>query len=289
MKHKVSTTSSVSCSGARLFFLHVLCFTTVVCYVNMFQFWAWISKQLGPGLLVTILPIIVTLVVLVVIASLFIRRVNRGYRIEFLFLGLGIVGAFFSLAIPDPHVPIKRVHVAEYIVLSFLVRYTLSHRLQGLNLTLFTALVTLFFGIHDEMLQGLHSLRYYGWRDIIVNGTAGLSGSLLGHGLLCFERAGVSQPAGHKRRAVTFGVVALYILLAAAVAAHVVLLYQQRGNRFTSLSIFPVTGACLLIGVLYPEIVMNSQKHHGLQTVFWQALGLLIYPLAVHLGGMEFI
>ncbi len=281
--------SSISCSGIRLFVLYVLCFATVVCYVNMFQFWAWLSKQLGPGLLVKLLPIIVTVAVLMVIGSRFVNRVNRGYRIKFLFLGLGIVGAFFSLAIPDPHVPIKRIHVAEYIILSFLVRYTLSYRLQGTSLTLFTALVTILFGVHDEMLQGLHSLRYYGWRDIIVNGSAGLSGALLGHGLLCFEGPGNSQTAGHNRQVLTAAIVVLYILLAAAVAAHVVFIYQQRGSQFNYPSLLPLTGVCLLIGGLYPEIVLNSYKHHGLQAVFWLSLGLLAYPLIANLVGMEFI
>ena len=255
----------------------------------MFQFWAWLSKQVGPGFTVKALPVVVTLVVLLVVVAHFIRRVNHGHQIKFIFLGLGIVVAFFSLAIPDPHVPIKRIHVAEYIVLSFLVRYTLSHRLQGASLTLFTALVTILLGVHDEMMQGIHSLRYYGWRDIIVNGMAGLSGSLLGHGLLSFERHGASSSGNLQRTKVTIGMVGLYILLAAAVVFLIVLLYQQRGGQFSYLSFLPMAGVSLLLGVLYPEIVMNSQKHHGLQAVFWLALGLLIYPLMVNLGGMEFI
>ena len=219
----------------------------VVFYVNMFQFWAWLSKQLGPGLLVKLLPIIVTVGVLGVIGLRFVNRVNRGYRIRFLFLGLGIVGAFFSLAIPDPNVPIKRIHVAEYIVLSFLVRYALSFRLQGAGLTLFTALVTLLFGVHDEMLQGLHSLRYYGWRDIIVNGSAGLSGALLGHGLLCFERPGIVRTESLNNKVLTPQVVILFVLLSVALAAHVYLLYQQRGSHKHRSGVHGPAGSSLVI------------------------------------------
>jgi VanZ family protein len=86
--------------------------------------------------------------------------------------------------------------VAEYIILSFLVRYALSYRLEGLRLTLFTALVTALYGVHDEMLQGLHPLRYHGWRDIIVNSVAGLSGAMLGHGLVCFDAQGTEKSTG---------------------------------------------------------------------------------------------
>ena len=182
MTNEISGPNGKELSGMYLFMLHGACFLLVVGYVNMFQFWAWISRVLGHGPLAKMLPVIVTLFVLLVISLWFIQRVNRGYRIKFVFLGIGIVGAFLALAIPDSNVPIKRIHVAEYIILSFLVRYSLSQRLEGLQLTIFTALVTALYGVHDEMLQGLHSLRYYGWRDIIVNAVAGLSGAMLGHG-----------------------------------------------------------------------------------------------------------
>ena len=131
MGNKIWTSESNGCSGFCLFLLHIACFMLVVFYVNMFQFWAWLIRQLGPGPLTKVLPVIVTLLVLLVISLRFIQRVNRGYSIDMVFLGLGIVGAFFALAIPDPNIPIKKIHVAEYIILSFLVRYTLSHRLGG--------------------------------------------------------------------------------------------------------------------------------------------------------------
>jgi len=289
MAPKVETASSRTCPGFCLFLLHLSCFLLVVFYVNMFQFWAWLSRQLGSGPLTEFLPVIVTLIVLAVIVFRFGQRVNRGYRIKFLFLGLGIVGAFFALAIPDPHVPIKRIHVAEYIVLAFVVRYTLSKRLEGASLTLFTVLVTILLGVHDEMLQGLHSLRYYGWRDVIVNGMAGLSGSLLGHGLLSFEKPGGQKTTRNKSKEITPGIIVVYTLLMGAVVAHVIFLYQQRGSHFTYHSLLPLTGSCLVISVLYPEMIVNAQRNHGLQAVFWLALGLLVYPLVVNFGGIEFI
>jgi VanZ family protein len=289
MAIKVETETSFTCTGICILLLHLACFLLVVFYVNMFQFWAWLSRELGHGLMTKFLPVIVTLAVLALIVFRFGQRVNRGYRIKFLFLGLGMVGAVFSLAIPDPHIPIKRIHVAEYIVLSFCVRYTLSHRLQGASLTLFTVFVTVLLGVHDEMLQGLHALRYYGWRDIIVNGMAGLSGSLLGHGLMSFEKPGGQAAISDKKKDITPGMIFVYALLMIAVVAHIILLYQQRGSHIAYLSLLPVTGACLLIAILYPGVIVNSQRNHGLQAVFWLALGLLIYPLIVNFNGIEFL
>ena len=289
MATKIETEKSLPCTGICILLLHLACFLLVVFYVNMFQFWAWLSRELGHGLMTKFLPVIVTLAVLALIVFRFGQRVNKGYRIKFLFLGLGIVGAFFSLAIPDPHIPIKRIHVAEYIVLSFCVRYTLSHRLQGTSLTLFTVFITVLLGVHDEMLQGLHALRYYGWRDIIVNGMAGLSGAFLGHGLLSFEKLGGQAATRDKKKDITPGMIVVYAILMTAVVAQVILLYQQRGSHIGYLSLLPLAGACLMIAILYPGVIVNSQRNHGLQAVFWLALGLLIYPLVANFAGIEFI
>lgn len=274
-------------SAPVLLLLHGACYLLVLFYVNMFAFWAWLSRALGPGILARLLPVAVTVLVLLVIAQRFVDRVNRGHRVNLIFLGLGLVCAIFSLALPDPHVPIKRIHVAEYIVLSFLVRATLSYRLQGWQLTLFTVLVTLLLGIHDELLQGLHPQRYYGWLDIIVNGSGGLSGALLGHGLLCCVRPevearqpGVRGPAG---------LVTLFFLVGASTAWLVLMLYQQRGSTISLLALLPQAASCLLLMVLRPEIVFSSRTQHGLQVAFWLALSLLAYPLAARFAGMEFI
>lgn len=274
-------------SAPLLLLLHGACYLLVLFYVNMFTFWAWLSRTLGPGILVKLLPVAVTVVVLLVITQRFVDRVQRGYSINLVFLGLGLVSAIFSLALPDPHVPIKRIHVAEYIVLAFLVRTTLSHRLQGLQLTLFTVLVTLLLGIHDEMLQGLHPKRYYGWLDMIVNGTAGLSGALLGHGLHCCTRTHVGTPQpglrGHG------ALITLFLLLGASTAWLVIVLYQQRGVTFSLLVLLPQLVCCLLLMVLRPEIVFSSRTHHGFQTLFWLAFSLLAYPLTAQLAGMKFV
>lgn len=270
-----------------LLLLHGACYLLVLFYVNMFDFWAWLSGTLGPGIPAKLLPVAVTVVVLLIIALRFVDRVNRGYSIKLVFLGLGLICAIFSLALPDPRVPIKRIHVAEYIILAFLVRHTLSHRLQGTQLTLFTVFVTLLLGIHDEMLQGLHPQRYYGWLDMIVNGTAGLSGALLGHGLLCCVRP-TAVPAQPRARALA-GLVALFFLLGASSVWLVVVLYQQRGPAFSLLLLLPQVVCGMLLIVLRPEIVFSSRTHHGFQAVFWLAFALTVYPLAAWFAGMEFV
>jgi len=275
-------------SGAELFMMHTACFLLVVIYVNMFQFWAWVSRELGPGLLLKTLPFMMTILVLLALSIRFIRRVNRGYRIRLGFIGVGIVGAFLALAIPDPHLPIKRIHVAEYILLSFLVRYVLSHRLQRGHLVVFTILVTALYGVHDEMIQGLHSLRYFGWRDIIVNAVAGFGGAMLGHGLICFEDEGLAESLGPVPR-VTVVQAVLFAGLLGAVVWQVAYLYRLHGKTPAYLALAPVIACCLLIGVFQRKMILGSENHHGLQVIFWLSLGLIVYPVLAALEGIEFL
>jgi len=287
--HQDPPTVGKELPGVLLFLLHAGCFLLVVLYVNLFQVWAWLVARLGQGVVASFLPVAVTLAVLLVIGCFFAHRVNRGYSINLIFIGLGMVGAFLALAVPDSSVPIKRIHVAEYIILSFLVRYTLSHRLRGADLTLFTALVTILLGIHDEMLQGLHSLRYYGWRDILVNGLAGLSGALLGQGLYCFVRPPRSGSAVRTGPGFSPGLVLLYLLLAGATAWLVVALFRQRGGTFSVLSFLPLAASSLLIVRRHPEYIFTSGRHHGLQAVWWLASALPVYPLLANWTGWEFL
>lgn len=273
-------------SGGRLLVLHSVCFLLVVVYVNMYQFWAWLSLKLGAGLLANMLPIFVTLVVLFCVSFYFARRINSGYRIQFIYFGLGVVGAFLSLAIPDPNVPIKRIHVAEYIILSFLVRYVLSKRLAGAHLLFFTIVVTALYGIHDEMLQGLHSLRYYGWRDMIVNASAGLSGAFLGHGLLCCDN---NDRYEIWKQSVSGGQWMAFGALMAGVIWQIIYLYHHRSESMSLYIIFPVLICCIALTFICPKTIFNSKEHHGLQATFWLAFALISYPVLAETGWWEFL
>lgn len=276
-------------SGSALFLLllHSACFLLVVVYVNMFQFWAWLSRALGNGVLARILPILITLAILLVIAYRFIERVNKGYQIKFVFLGLGIVTAFLALAIPEPAVPIKRIHVAEYILLSFVVRYVLSHRLQGVHLLLFTALVTSLYGVHDEMLQGLHSLRYYGWRDMTVNGVAGLSGAMLGHGLLSFGKP-LIQGSLPEEKEIAAKQYILFACLFAAVIWQIGYLYDHRSGPESLFAVIPVV-VCGAVIAAVNLFLPSGNRHHGLQILFWLSVSLPLYPLISIVTGREFL
>ncbi len=93
-----------------------------------------------------------------------------------------------GLWITDAAFPAKRIHVAEYMLLSLVVRRGASRHADGWALTVTTAVLTLLFGIHDELAQGIHPSRTFGLTDIVVDAMGGLAGALAGHTLGLFHR-----------------------------------------------------------------------------------------------------
>lgn len=96
-------------------------------------------------------------------------------------LALGLAAAGMALVATDPAFPAKRIHVAEYVLLAFVVRFGAARVAAGRPLTLIVAVLTALLGAHDEMLQGLHPDRSFALRDIGVDALAALAGALLGH------------------------------------------------------------------------------------------------------------
>jgi hypothetical protein len=81
---------------------------------------------------------------------------------------------------PNPN---KEIHVPEYIVMSWLLVMALSIDYQGKGIAILVCISAPLLGIVDELLQGIHPNRYYGWEDMGMNSIAALIGVLLFLGL----------------------------------------------------------------------------------------------------------
>ncbi|PIE58128.1 MAG: hypothetical protein CSA33_04235 [Desulfobulbus propionicus] len=101
---------------------------------------------------------------------------------------VGALLCLYALSLPNAAYPYKRIHVLEYMSLALAVRYVMSWKLQGRALLFFSVLATMAFGIHDELLQGIHPQRTYGLRDVTVDAVSALGGGLLWNGLALFSR-----------------------------------------------------------------------------------------------------
>lgn len=106
----------------------------------------------------------------------------------------GLAAAGIALALTDPAFPAKRIHVAEYMLLAFVIRFGAARIAAGLPLSVIVAVLTMLLGVHDELIQGLHPDRSFGLRDILVDGLAAAAGALLGHAPATGDQADNALP-----------------------------------------------------------------------------------------------
>lgn len=204
-------------AGASASWLHYLLAAVLVAlFVNTFDLWVWLLVVLGPERAMLV-PFAVAAGVLAWIAVEAWRRRRDGF-VPWALVGAAVL-MLWGLALPDPQFPAKRIHIPQYILLALVIRRGLAAHIEGGALLLVTVLAGALFGLHDELLQGLHPRRTFGVADLEVNAIGALAGSLIGHGLRLFR-----QPVGgagglvHANGliAVLLGGTAAYPLLASA-------------------------------------------------------------------------
>ena len=250
----------------------------VIVYLNMFPAVRYIVKHWGVTP-VMVLPIMITIGVLIVIFTIFLRSMKmKQAQPEIAPVILGIIICLAALAVPDPQAPVKRIHVVEYMTLSLLIRYTMSVRLQGLALLIYSIFFASLLGVHDELLQGLHPLRTYGTRDIVVNALGSAGGGLIWHGFKLFEHSGqyIESPAPLTR----FTSVYLVWLFCSVLFFFIPLLYFREEQ-------LPLWPAFPLAAGLMVFIAATSGKtvhfNHGIWAVSCASYALFAYPIAIRL------
>lgn len=123
------------------------------------------------------IPVMVVAALVAVYTGFRVRRGNRFYLWRFLIPCLLIV---LSVVLLQPN-PIKYIHLPEYALLAIMLwlalRPTDAQSSYAVLLSVFACVV--FLGVFDELHQGIHPERYYGWKDMVVNAAGGLIGVLL--------------------------------------------------------------------------------------------------------------
>ncbi len=255
---------------------HLGCGLLVIAFVHFYGLYQMVNERLGGGFL-KISPLILPILFLGVLFSLRNRNTKLP-PIRRLPVVLGLCCCLGALAVPDPEIAVKRIHVMEYLLLSLYVRYTLSFRLSGMPLLLFSCLLSCLYGVHDELLQGLHPARTYGLRDMLVNGVSACGGGLVWHGLGLFAGRATGE-AGKEVDRPWFGILHL-AGLAAAVPAMAVPLIAHRHDSLPAWPFLPLAAAMVLWSCFpAPD---RSPIRHGLLSVHVVAFLFLLYPIAVN-------
>ncbi len=157
----------------------------MVIFMQTIGLWRWLTEELGKtGAMVV--PFVVAVVVFGVALAIRLYT-GRSLRPRWSYLMVAAVVSTIALYIPDPQFPAKRIHVAEFLLLAFLIRRGFCRWTDGIPLITLTAICGIVLGAHDELLQGLHPDRRFGHTDIVVDGLASIAGALAGHGLKLYD------------------------------------------------------------------------------------------------------
>ncbi|BCY19379.1 hypothetical protein hrd7_32280 [Leptolinea sp. HRD-7] len=72
--------------------------------------------------------------------------------------------------------PNKHIHIPEYILMAWLVYAALKKDYRGGGMLILVFVLASMLGVVDELEQGIHPGRTYGWTDMLVNTSSALMG-----------------------------------------------------------------------------------------------------------------
>jgi hypothetical protein len=280
---QMNNTTPADTGGSRLFLLclHCTCAVVVVLYVHLFSLFRVVRDHLGSGF-ISIAPLLLPLF----IGVLLIPFMAAGVREKTISWGWLLVASVFTgaaLCIPDPNLAVKRIHVTEYILLSLLVRYTLSHRQSGIELFIYSCLLTSLFGVHDELLQGLHPARTYGLRDMMVNSLAAIAGNCFWHGLALFCK---NQQHQLTKKLFNLPGACYTLWLTVSVVLFALPLVHYRHEAIPFWTIMPLAASFLVWNLLFTG--KGKEGNHSLISLSLFSFSLLFYPVIINVFQVPF-
>jgi hypothetical protein len=96
----------------------------------------------------------------------------------------GIIAFLIITLEPNPN---KHIHIPEYVLMAWLLFAVLSMDYKTADLFILIFLLTSLLGVVDELEQGVHPARFYGWSDMLVNSASAIIGVFTIMGLKTLE------------------------------------------------------------------------------------------------------
>ena len=84
-----------------------------------------------------------------------------------------VIAATIMVLQPNPN---KHIHIPQYVLMAWLLFAVLSKDIKGKELFILIFLLGSVLGVVDELEQGVHPTRFYGWSDMLVNSASTLIG-----------------------------------------------------------------------------------------------------------------
>jgi len=160
----------------------IICWITVALYTAALPFvilaFRVIEQHFSPQTAGRI-PLLIMAMLAAGYAIICIRRKAAAHCI--IILAAGAVIVFFVVTFENN--ANKYIHIPEYIIMTWLLYLALVGDYRGSGILLLVFLCAIMLGIVDELLQGIHPQRSYGWEDMIIDAASSFIGILSLKGL----------------------------------------------------------------------------------------------------------
>lgn len=98
---------------------------------------------------------------------------NRNLRHTLYLIPSGIIALAIIQLEPNPN---KHIHIPEYVLMAWLLYFVMSKDYRGNGLLGLIFVCGSMLGVVDELEQGIHPRRFYGWSDMAVNSSSVIIG-----------------------------------------------------------------------------------------------------------------
>ena len=116
---------------------------------------------------------VITVCTLGLIYALAVYRVHKSFRNLLYLIPCAVIAYLIMHLEKNPN---KHIHIPEYVLMAWLLFAAFSKSYTSRDLYLLIFLCTTALGVVDELEQGIHPSRFYGWSDMLVNSASGLIG-----------------------------------------------------------------------------------------------------------------
>jgi VanZ family protein len=201
-------------SGQKTFVLNAALFLYILVIFLSIPYIPLVTKAVGSLFGQHVFGWIVVLLTLGIysVTCVLIRK-NRPRDISRSLLWISIVaGLYLLLAAMRWRQAVETLHLMQYGLLSWLLFQTLQHRIQDGSLFLRCALIVLFIGILDEIIQWFTPGRTWGFNDIWTNFSAGALVQIAAWKVFWRAEGRVRIPPGSIRAASAWGVASLLLI-----------------------------------------------------------------------------
>jgi len=158
-------------NGLRRIFFWLLVAVYTVCLPYVILVFRAINRNFSSEIAAKV-PLTIILCLAVVYAIMCVKK-KHIYTCFAVLAFSGII--IYIIMMFQPNVN-KHIHIPEYVIMCWILHKALCIDYKGSGIYLLIFICAAMLGIIDELLQGIHPQRFYGWSDMMVNAAASLIG-----------------------------------------------------------------------------------------------------------------